>query len=69
MRLVKGLKRNERGNVAGLMPHPERAADRLLGSGDGLPILRSLVAAASQAERSAAGAAPSQRVALTAASR
>src|SRR5215212_2905866 len=40
---------NARGNVAGLMPHPERAADALLGSDDGLPILRSLVEAASRA--------------------
>ena len=34
---------NDRGNVAGLMPHPERAAEHLLGSDDGLLILRSLV--------------------------
>jgi len=33
-----------RGNVCGLMPHPERAAEQLLGSDDGLLILRSLVA-------------------------
>jgi phosphoribosylformylglycinamidine synthase len=44
---------NARGNVAGLMPHPERAADALLGSDDGLPILRSLVQAAARAERGA----------------
>lgn len=44
---------NAAGNVAGLMPHPERAAEALLGSADGLPILRSLVAAAG--ERAAAG--------------
>jgi hypothetical protein len=31
------------------MPHPERAADALLGSDDGLPILRSLVEAAGRA--------------------
>jgi phosphoribosylformylglycinamidine synthase I len=37
---------NAAGNVAGLMPHPERAAEALLGSADGLPILRSLVEAA-----------------------
>ena len=37
---------NATGNVAGLMPHPERAAEALLGSTDGLPILRSLVEAA-----------------------
>jgi phosphoribosylformylglycinamidine synthase I len=34
---------NERGNVGGLMPHPERAAEEMLGSDDGLLILRSLV--------------------------
>lgn len=34
------------GNVVGLMPHPERASDALLGSADGLPLLRALVAAA-----------------------
>jgi phosphoribosylformylglycinamidine synthase I len=37
---------NEAGNVVGLMPHPERASDSLLGSEDGLPLLRSLVAVA-----------------------
>jgi phosphoribosylformylglycinamidine synthase subunit PurQ / glutaminase len=31
------------GNVVGLMPHPERASSELLGSVDGLPLLRSLV--------------------------
>jgi phosphoribosylformylglycinamidine synthase subunit PurQ / glutaminase len=34
---------NERGNVAGLMPHPERAAEPLLGSDDGKLIFQSLV--------------------------
>ena len=38
---------NEAGNVVGLMPHPERASSALLGSEDGLVLLRSLVAAAS----------------------
>jgi phosphoribosylformylglycinamidine synthase len=37
---------NAAGNVVGLMPHPERAASALLGSEDGLVLLRSLVAAA-----------------------
>ena len=37
---------NERGNVMGLMPHPEHAVDPLLGSGDGATILASLVDAA-----------------------
>jgi len=33
-------------NVVGLMPHPERACDDLLGSSDGRPLLRSLLVAA-----------------------
>ncbi|MGO9874162.1 MAG: phosphoribosylformylglycinamidine synthase subunit PurQ [Acidimicrobiia bacterium] len=33
-------------NVVGLMPHPERASDPMLGSADGVGLLRSLVAAA-----------------------
>ncbi|MGP0029877.1 MAG: phosphoribosylformylglycinamidine synthase subunit PurQ [Acidimicrobiales bacterium] len=38
---------NGPGNVVGLMPHPERAAHALLGSEDGLVLLRSLLHAAS----------------------
>jgi phosphoribosylformylglycinamidine synthase subunit PurQ / glutaminase len=34
---------NERGNVAGMMPHPERAGESILGSADGAFVLRSLV--------------------------
>jgi phosphoribosylformylglycinamidine synthase I len=34
---------NERGNVCGLMPHPERASEALLGSDDGMYLMRSLV--------------------------
>ena len=34
---------NPEGNVVGLMPHPERASDRLLGSTDGAMLLRSLL--------------------------
>ncbi len=34
---------NERGNVAGMMPHPERAAEALLGGTDGLFILGSMI--------------------------
>ena len=37
---------NERGNVLGLMPHPEHAVDPLLGSADGALMLASLVDAA-----------------------
>jgi len=35
---------NERGNVLGMMPHPERAVEALLGSTDGLGLFRSLAA-------------------------
>ncbi|RNC98137.1 phosphoribosylformylglycinamidine synthase subunit PurQ [Lysinibacillus halotolerans] len=34
---------NERGNVLGMMPHPERAVDALLGSNDGLKLFKSIV--------------------------
>ena len=34
---------NEGRNVVGLMPHPERASNPLLGSTDGIPLLRSLL--------------------------
>jgi phosphoribosylformylglycinamidine synthase len=37
---------NAAGNVAGLMPHPERAAEAILGSSDGLLLIRSLVESA-----------------------
>ena len=33
---------NERGNILGLMPHPERAAEAEVGGTDGLRVLRSL---------------------------
>ena len=36
---------NERRNVMGMMPHPERAADELLGCTDGRVILESMVSA------------------------
>lgn len=48
---------NERGNVMGLMPHPEHAVDPLLGSTDGALILGGLVAAAREASRSPAATA------------
>ncbi|MDE3070092.1 MAG: phosphoribosylformylglycinamidine synthase subunit PurQ [Acidobacteriota bacterium] len=40
---------SERGNVAGLMPHPEHAVDPLTGSTDGLCVFRSMLAAAEAA--------------------
>ena len=36
---------NERGNVLGMMPHPERAVEKLLGSTDGYGVFTSLAAA------------------------
>jgi len=35
---------SERGNVLGMMPHPERAVDTLVGSADGLPLFESILA-------------------------
>ncbi len=37
--------RNRRGNVLGLMPHPERCSEAALGGTDGLGVFRSLVSA------------------------
>jgi phosphoribosylformylglycinamidine synthase subunit PurQ / glutaminase len=34
---------NEKGNVLGMMPHPERAVDSLLGGADGLKLFQSIV--------------------------
>jgi phosphoribosylformylglycinamidine synthase subunit PurQ / glutaminase len=48
---------NERGNVMGLMPHPEHAVDPLVGSTDGALILGGLVEAARVSRREAAVAA------------
>ena len=41
---IAGICNRER-NVAGLMPHPERAVEAALGSTDGLTIFRSMVEA------------------------
>ena len=41
LRAIAGIV-NQRGNVLGLMPHPERAAEAEVGGTDGLRILRSL---------------------------
>jgi phosphoribosylformylglycinamidine synthase len=42
LRNIAGIT-NRAGNVLGMMPHPERASDALLGSQDGLLIFQSLV--------------------------
>ena len=44
LRDIAGILSRER-NVLGMMPHPERAADPLMGSTDGLVIFQSMVAA------------------------
>jgi phosphoribosylformylglycinamidine synthase I len=43
MRAIAGIV-NDAGNVLGMMPHPERAVDELLGSADGLSIFESMLA-------------------------
>jgi phosphoribosylformylglycinamidine synthase len=43
MRAIAGIV-NEAGNVLGMMPHPERVVDPLLGSPDGLGVFESLLA-------------------------
>jgi len=45
MRSIAGVA-NERFNVFGLMPHPEHAAELMLGGNDGLNIFRSIAASA-----------------------
>jgi phosphoribosylformylglycinamidine synthase I len=42
---------NEGRNVMGMMPHPERAADPLMGSADGLVVFESMAAALAEARR------------------
>ena len=43
MRAIAGIV-NEQGNVLGMMPHPERVIDPLLGSADGLGLFESVLA-------------------------
>ena len=45
---IAGICSRER-NVAGLMPHPERAAEAMLGSADGAVVLRSMIASLARA--------------------
>ena len=52
LRAIAGVT-NAAGNVAGLMPHPETAVEEILGSVDGLGIIRSFVESA--AERASSG--------------
>ena len=59
LRAIAGVM-NAAGNVAGLMPHPERASEALLGSADGFGIVRSLVESAARAANEPAVAAGSR---------
>lgn len=43
LRNIAGIT-NERGNVLGMMPHPERAVEAILGNTDGLRLFKSLLA-------------------------
>ena len=42
MKRIAGIMNNNR-NVLGMMPHPERAAESILGSEDGLKIIKSMM--------------------------
>jgi phosphoribosylformylglycinamidine synthase I len=53
LRDIAGV-RNTAGNVLGLMPHPERAADPLLVSADGMLLFRSLIESAAASAGAAA---------------
>ena len=44
---------DESGRVCGLMPHPERATERILGSDDGMHLVRSLVESIARVETAA----------------
>jgi len=55
LRAIAGVL-NDAGNVAGLMPHPERAAEAILGSDHGVAIIRSLVESAAKAANRAPAA-------------
>jgi phosphoribosylformylglycinamidine synthase subunit PurQ / glutaminase len=52
---------NARGNVLGMMPHPERGAEEILGNTDGLALLAG-AAAAAVAPRAASPSPPDRRV-------
>ena len=54
LRAIAGV-RNAAGNVAGLMPHPERASEEVLGSDDGFGLIRSFVESAAVMTRATEG--------------
>jgi phosphoribosylformylglycinamidine synthase len=52
LRAIAGVT-NAAGNVAGLMPHPETAVEEVIGSADGLGIIRSFVESAAERAKAA----------------
>jgi phosphoribosylformylglycinamidine synthase I len=57
---------NAAGNVAGLMPHPERMAEEILGTDEGMQLIRSLVESAAEWEAAGRPMAAGTRVEPTA---
>jgi phosphoribosylformylglycinamidine synthase I len=57
LRAIAGVT-NAAGNVAGLMPHPETAVEAILGSDDGLLLIRSFVDSAAELSSSGRNATP-----------
>jgi len=55
LRAIAGVL-NARGNVAGLMPHPERASEAVLGCADGRLVLESMIEALASSRRGAKAA-------------
>jgi phosphoribosylformylglycinamidine synthase subunit PurQ / glutaminase len=51
-RYIAGIT-NKAGNVLGLMPHPERASEKILGSSDGLALFTSILASGTQVAKAA----------------
>ncbi len=58
LRDIAGILNRER-NVMGMMPHPERASDPLMGSSDGLGVFQSMLAAVASRAAGGGGAAMS----------
>jgi phosphoribosylformylglycinamidine synthase subunit PurQ / glutaminase len=54
LRAIAGV-RNGAGNVGGLMPHPERASEGIVGSDDGFGLIRSFVESAAAAAHAGHG--------------
>lgn len=62
LRNIAGI-RNARGNVFGMMPHPEHAAESLLGGEDGLKLFRALLSPEREAAQPTAAVPPRRTIA------